>query len=703
MGTNSKTSHLAYSITPSITLHAAEPATDLPSAEAVETTEAADAEADQQLQPASAADTDPAASPASADTEGPPAAEPSPQEAAEVSAGGAEAGEMADQWAEAVLEVPQTPPEGLATGVGVLIGGEDLVDSTATLVSYASKKGPREALLATLEEDAEAKLLDAINNTGATVPVAVQQQIDGRLPLDEEHQLHELVAKAAKSVNHKLSAGVPIPDHTKEYWQKAVDAVEALDPQLNGAAGPLTADEQSMLDYYGAQLVKIGKRIDGHSSDKVPFVTPHEVHGNATITKQMPAPGQDGTVLSAELRNASRINAKIDPATGITSWNGKARSSADGKEYLIDLGDGYTAIYRPYGANDAAVHEYSIRGQLEVHAPQGAGHGHELVRRLGQLNLVNKPMTAGQAEWTYLRANIAAQGLGSDSGVTAAVGAAGHLQEMKLQEIFHARAHEAVGKDQAGLNRLARDIHLEASAACLPGKVALVRDAVAKASGFTSGADLAAHSGYQPAPRRSGGWLTWSRFDVTSKPGKLTDAFQGKHLIHRVGGGSMTNMFAAGAFASTERRAVMGVAKGIGDSEKQDKYSGGANSVFLRVQSNSALKANPGYGAALIWDNPHSLLSRSDYYGYNSDHYGAINPKNNNFNAKAKTTDPYKIAAFDSSSNEVMLRNGIDLFGAEAPDRIVCGSASERTNLLNLFASRGVTHLKGKPVTEIVQ
>ena len=70
---------------------------------------------------------------------------------------------------------------------------------------------------------------------------------------------------------------------------------------------------------------------------------------------------------------------------------------ANGKEYAIDLGDGWSAVYRPYAANDPGSTEFSMRGQLEVHAPVGAGHGKQLVDRLEQLHLVNAPMTAAEA------------------------------------------------------------------------------------------------------------------------------------------------------------------------------------------------------------------------------------------------------------------------------------------------------------------
>ncbi len=50
-----------------------------------------------------------------------------------------------------------------------------------------------------------------------------------------------------------------------------------------------------------------------------------------------------------------------------------------------------------------------------------------------------------------------------------------------------------------------------------------------------------------------------------------------------------------------------------------------------------------------------------------------------------------------------MVRNGIGLLGAEAPSRIKCASAAERTTILALPGAQGITHLGGKPVTEAVK
>ncbi len=117
--------------------------------------------------------------------------------------------------------------------------------------------------------------------------------------------------------------------------------------------------------------------------------------------------------------------------------------------------------------------------------------------------------------------------------------------------------------------------------------------------------------------------------------------------------------------------------------------------MFLRTT-----KRNPS-GPALVWDSPGVLLARADYYAYDGDHFGCVNPKDHH-SMSGLTRDPYKIAKFKQSNNEIMFRHGIDLLGAEAPSRILCGSATERAQVLSVLQAKGITHLGGKPIQEIV-
>jgi hypothetical protein len=654
------------------------------------------------------ADGNPPAQPEPVETPEPPPAEPTPaegqpEEAVAEEAMGQAAGD--DPASEAPLAgepeeedppltpVPDAPPAGVATGTPILVGGEDFLNSQAVLVSYNSSGGPREVLLAHVSEDAESKLLDALTISGTKmIDVEVEEQVKERLDLDKDNQLAELVTAATTSVQHKLKTGSAMSEASIQKHQKALEAVQAV---LDSPG--LSDDEKAMAQHYLDQVNLVGEKINNGGAPMAYFAPyTHEV--TKMVTKQIPAPADEpesGT-LAAQLRDASRIKATLAPQTGESSWDGEQRSHATGKEYVIDLGEGWSAVYRPYAANDPHSTEFSMRGQLEVHAPVGAGHGKELVERLEQLNLVNKPMTAAEGEWTYLSNNLTAQGLGKVTGVQKALATAKGLEDLQVQELVHQRAESLIGLSEDELHYQVKRIQLEAAQTVLPKKVAVLREAVAKASGFDSGDALVASPGYTPTPRVSGGWLTWSRFDVTGQGEKIKEAFVGRSLTHSIGSGNMLDLFSTGVLASTEKRTVMGIGSGVGMSEYQDKHTGGANSVFLRV----ADTPSHGAGGQLIWDDPSVLMRRADYYAYNGDQYG-ISPDKKKISGL--TRDPLKIATHTSSDNEIMFRDGIDLLGAEAPSRIMCKNMTERANLLELFKTRGVTHLGGKPVEDVVQ
>lgn len=643
----------------------------------------------------SAAPSDPVPS---ADLEADPElATPDPP-AAEASAAAARPAAAAAQQDGAVTPVPTDPEPGAICGTPLLVGGADLDDSLATLTSYKSDGGPREVLMATVTPEAEAKLYEALAlSEEKLVPVTVDKEVTGRLPADEAHQLYEQLATVAKSANHHLKAGDEIPEHTKENLAKALKSLEVVE----GAAG--TEADKDMLAHYAAAAAAIGERLNAPGAvaydqgGKIPLVTPYETTATVAVTEYVPAPAVDQPdgLLGTKMRNATRIGATVG-SDGTSSWDGNARTSANGKEYAIDLGDGYSAVYRPYAATGAKDPDFSHRGALEIIAPQGAGHGPELVRRLGQLNLVNRPMTAAEGEWSYLTRNIEAQGLANHPAVSAALADADGLEDATQELLIAERAHEAIGMDHQALVGFAKGLRLEAEAKALPEKVRLVREGVAKARGLPNGAALAASSGYDATPRVSGGWLVWDRFDVTADAASVRAKFGGKGLSHHVTNHNLAEILTnGGVLASTERRRVMGIKAGKGMSESSDMGSGGAKSVFLRVNT------KPGSGPTLFWSDPTALLRRSDWYAYNGDHFGSINPQSGH-TTSGQTRDPAKLAGFNGN-NEVMFRHGVDLLGAEAPSLIKCKSAAERASVLKLLAGKGITELGGRPVAEVVQ
>lgn len=141
---------------------------------------------------------------------------------------------------------------------------------------------------------------------------------------------------------------------------------------------------------------------------------------------------------------------------------------------------------------------------------------------------------------------------------------------------------------------------------------------------------------------------------------------------------------------------MMGVKAGSGMSESSDMNSGGANSVFLRMAS----KASSLSGPRLIWNNPEKLLSRTDWYAYNGDHFGAA-IAGTGYSTSGQTRDPKVVAQHNSSGNEVMISHGLDLLGADAPDKVLCPQSYRATLLAELKAA-GITTIGGKPIEKVV-
>lgn len=613
-------------------------------------------------------------------------------------------------WDEPLTPVPDTVPAGAPTGVALLAGGADLVESTVTLIAYKPIKTGgevREVLHATVTTEAEAKLRDALGlSETVMVPVDVTEDQDQPHPYDVANKLYANLTAAMKQINKAIKHGTKVDP-------SAAATITALSGQLDGATTAAAGDESlhSMLTYYQAALAPYVQAVNTTADDagagvvgvKLPKLTePWTMTVPVTVTKMIPAPppATPAGILPAQVRDATRLKPTFDPATGTVSWDGKARATASGKEYAIELGDGYQAVYRPYAVASASdATQLTLRGQLEIVAPPGTGHGPELVRRLGQLHLVNRALTGGEGEWTYLQRNIAAQGLTGHPDVTAALHKAQGIEDAQMHILVGQRAHQAAGLTDTQLSRFAAQLTLDAEAAALPDKVRLLRDGVAKATGHLDGDTLAGTSAYRPTPTVERGWLTWSRFDALDKPA-VDKAWATRRLAHRITAGNLYNVVTSGVLASTERRQLMGIGGLSTMSPEADKHSGGATSVFLRVQP---VNASTG-SSMIIWDNPTALVGRADWYAYNGDAFGAAPEKAASYGSGSTyTTNVLKAASHDKSNNEIMFRHGIDLLhGPGAPSRIICANTAERDKIRTELASRGITHIGTRTVGDVV-
>lgn len=492
-------------------------------------------------------------------------------------------------------------PEELAVGDGigtaVAVGGADLLDGAAILTSYKDPKGgpPHEVLRATLTPDAEEKLLDALSPPDAPkVPIQVAEMVSGRLPIDEEHKLHEDLAKAAKSINSHRKNGTEIPQHT-------LDRIDNVDKKLQQLQGTVAAGsaEAEMLAHYQAGVDQCKQRMAADfttpygAGGKIPMITPFEHTGEVMVTKMVPDPTFEGAGLPVTQRTMSRIAPTLNDG-GESTWDGKKRADATGTELAIDLGNGFQAVVRPTTMNPPGQCAVSLRGTVEVIAPPGAGHQHELLEQLGSLNIVNRPMNAAEAEWTYLQRNISARGLGSNSAVTAALQSATDIEEAHAHRLLMQRAPKAIGLDDASLARFARKLQLDAEADALPDKVRLLRDGVGKALGHADGAAMAKTVNYDPIPQRARGWLTWGR--IGQSPADLKAAFSNRVMTHSISGGhqNLSNVLTSGVLACTERRRMMGVQSGLGMSEHSDTLSGERAVSFCACSRRARTSVAPG-------------------------------------------------------------------------------------------------------------
>jgi hypothetical protein len=603
------------------------------------------------------------------------------------------------EWDEYLTPVPDVLPVGDPTGVALLAGGADVVDSTVTMIAYGNPDGTgpvHEVLHTTVTPDAEQKLRAALGlSETVMVPIEVAEEQTGPVAADTAHGLFVHTKELMKQTNKAIKNSGEIPASTKAELVSWGAHLDELADNATGDELVMVNTYRSAFDPYAAAATN-----DTAPSSILPkFNDQFMTTSTVMVTKMAPAPPPqtpDG-VMPARVRSATRIRPTYDADTRTVTWDGSTRDKTTGQEYAIDLGDGYSAVYRPYEAETKNQQtQFTLRGQLEVLAPEGSGHAPELLRRLGRLNIVNRPLTGGEGEWTYLQRNIAAQGLRAHPEVTAALAKANGLEDAQMHVLIGQHAHKADGLNEAQLSRFASQLTLDAEAASLPDKVRVVRDGIAKATGHPSGDALADTAGYQPTPSIEHGWLTWSRFDAVGNA-TVDQAWKTRRLEHHITGGNMFNVVASGVLASTERRQLMGIKVGT-MSPEADKHSGGATSVFLRVKGQSSKVATP----AFVWDDPTALIGRSDWYAFNTDSFGAVNPESGH-STTTYTTNPLTAAHHTAGSNEIMFRNGIDLHGPAAPSRIICSSPAERDKIRAHLTSNNITHIGHRTVNEVVQ
>jgi len=554
------------------------------------------------------------------------------------------------------------------------------------LIAYQDAHDPdsqRQILFTHITPEAEEKIRAALALKATLVEQEVTETVTGPLEIDQDHEISSNMELAARSVNQHLKDGDGLPEHT-------IERINKLSSQFTALGEDADEKTAAMLEHYRPSLEAMQKihadfdaakaqyDADGTRVPKVSaFTTTHEV----TKTVKVPGPATAGLPIT-ELPNRA-VHPSLD--NGVTSWDGQIKGAAGhGSMLRVDLGDGYTAYYRPRenvpGEYSAA--DYRNAGELDIVAPTGVDDPTTLVSKLGNLNLANDPLTHKEAEWAYLRANIFAANLEKNATVKKAMAACNSDIEAQVGILTAQHYHEAIGLDEKELSQWANRITVRAQRRSLAKRTERIRAAVAKASGTTA-EDLLGSGNYQPTPVISRIGVTWRRFDVNAQGVASTWQQHQRGFSHRLvkDNANILNMLKTGTLSSQSRRRRLGVKGDQGWSEGNDNTF---NAVYLRNWTRGKVEGN---SVGFEWSNPEVLLQRPDWWANTKDGFGAA----------TSHRDPLSTVSVTGSGNEFMFSGGIDLYGPEAPT-----SVNVPSHLMDkakaIVASKGITEVNGIPV-----
>lgn len=572
------------------------------------------------------------------------------------------------------------------SGTGVLLGG-DLEDMNATLIVYkdTATGSDRPVLWAKVLAESDAKIMAAIARAQGMVyqTVVKTEQRSGRAPWDTQHSVAERIVQYAKSVNYHVGDGTPIPDHTLDGIQDLRAVLDAID------ASALTPSEKAALEGYRQDLAQIALAAQKREKTPRKDYGPRTCDYVETREEVVPVPASAGT-LKVEQRPGSRLDVRTGKDRPI--WRGDRLTETGTTEFAIEFGDGWSAVYHP--SDPKYKVPFSRRGTLELHMPPDADPA-SIPDHLARLNLHGAPATPSEAEIVYLSRCAWALGVTGEAW-TAAKGQGDALLYRRAGEIVWDRAAASGTDDVIGqaIQQAARET--------APMRAALLRRAVEKHLGMAEGS-LLKDPRYRPLPvwdpaRGEGGAYRWERFDVD--PDAVRKAAGARHLvightIHAAGStrvNQIKKILETGMLAAQETRLTMGVTAAGALSPAQDQHTGGAAYVFCAVR--------PEGSSTIEWDAD-VLLCRSDWFYRPGDFYGATNTDDTRGRAP-RITDPLKVLQHPPSTNEIVFKGGIGIYGPYAPKRIRAGDLLARQELLDWCKARGITHIGGRPVDEVI-
>lgn len=235
------------------------------------------------------------------------------------------------------------------------------------------------------------------------------------------------------------------------------------------------------------------------------------------------------------------------------------------------------------------------------------------------------------------------------------------------------------------------------------GDIPAMRAGLARRLGYPSPDAMTATAGYHPHPDpRARGWEVWLRVPpADANPVALLDSYV---IVHRVTGsnrgGSLVELFAhCGAVLSQDRRIWAGASVAVGASENADAATGASEYVFAEITDYWPNDLAP----ALVWDQPSAVIERADWLGVPLD---PVSVRPGRWLPvydwrKAAITTVEGLAALGPGT-QVAFHGGLDLFGRDAPSRVICRDNEEREDLLSMLRALGVEYLGDQPAAKVI-
>jgi hypothetical protein len=603
---------------------------------------------------------------------------------------------------------PEGPAAGDPVGVAVLVADGDITDSTIIAQRYLTGGGKtRDVLHLHLTTEGEKKLVDSLSMGGyTTVTTQVEEMQSGVHPLDDG-SFSQQAETLARSMNARMKNGT---DRLKDGAN--VTAFAELKAKHAMLAHNVSSDDtagQAMLAHYQAQLDTLEPYTHAdatiapyNAGGKIPLLQRWEGEFAVMVEKHEQIPIADVTQFSVPTAEVPGRRIHPQQKNGEAHWSGEQMmTAADAPKSMweMDLGEGYKALYYPRSATEKAAkggggahHEAyagaSTRGRMSVIAPPG-GNAAEALRRMERLHLSTRPMQQAEAEYTFLERNIYAHELHKNPVVAEARHRAAMFPQQLAKARISARASEAAAfaDDPVKMAEWVRAQRVAAESESLPARAKLLREATAKALGFSDGAAMQAHPSYKPQPIVGKSGISFRRIAQGPAGHAHFPATTISHRCNRDPAEAMRSMARTGVLASQERRKLMGIRKVFGISQKQDVGTRGASTVFTSPSNGGPSTSSH----TLSWSGEQAkdLSSRTDWYWTGGDAYGAQQ------NAKTKTSDV-------GHGGQLMFNGQIDI-DAHPPTRWNAGSVAFAQELHGLFAARGVTVFgDGRKVTDVI-